>query len=421
MAVSVSTSYDGFVCTAVVTSTTIDEIDLTSDSFHVDIIDQLSAAQYAVSISTLLDNKNDAEKERDSRTDLTIDSAYSEAAEKYPDSYTYAQLVSFYNEEVNNLKYTKSQTVVNGLKAAIDAADEEINAYDKRIQEYLSKLNTPSLTVNNEGDSKNTNVIASSVFANSDDESLLKNGMQFWVSRDKKSLTFRFVPNNKTHEFNAIVVLCALDYDNVARFEVCLLPQLISGNLEKYDGSDPLGLDPSHSDPVIPEHHRVNSDGVTVNDDYRPDYAFNDDELDADHAYFNTTPWTTAEDIGWPSKTTPALTPLYVLKSSAYITDEMTAAGYNFNWSKFVSTLYDVTQTSSVVIPYSIGENNVSSVTDMTPVPTTVTAKIFQDYSGAYESANEFLVNCYEIRQFIETSSNVPVYSKNQLRVSVSI
>lgn len=425
MAVNVTTRYDGFVCVATVSSSSIDEIDLTADDFRIDIIDQFKAAQTAVYISTSQDNKSIAEKERDSRDDFIIDSSYEKAAAKYTDSYTFAQLNSFYDEEVKNLKYTSSseetQEIISGLKATIDSANEEVDKYEKQIQEYLSELNTPLLTINNKGDEKNTAILKSDVFANSDDESLLKNGMQYWVSKDKKSLTFRFIPNNASRSFNAIVVLCALDYENVTRFEVCLIPQLITGDLEKFTGEDPLGLNPPESDPIIPKHNRVNSEGQLVNDDYRPDYSFNNDELDNDHVYVNNTQWTLESDASYPHKTTSAITPLYVLKSSAFITDELTAAGYSFNWSKFTSTLYDVTQASSIMIPYSIGENNVSSVVDETPEPIVTTAKIFNDYSGSNTSANEFSINCYEIRQFIETSANVPVYSKNQLRVSISI
>jgi hypothetical protein len=468
MAMYVKSNYDGFVCTVQVTSDTIDEIDLTAPDFRIDIVNQFEAADNAQQIAMLLEQKATEEQKRDLRDDIEIppnDPIYqnkktgewvtTQAAYELSGGgpWTYAGLSALYDDRIAALHYASQDAAdlinqqVAGISYTMDQANSAVDACEngtsgkRGIKDYIADTSNPMLSITCNGsqtyETSSTSgvhgIVKSDVFANTDDETLIRNGMQYWVSKDKKSLTFRFIPQvNAEYKFQSVVVVCALDYQNIARFEVCLMPRLITGDLEKCTDTDPLGLNPPTTDPIVPVHARAISsinpqtqevEWQTIEDDYRPDYVFNDDTVDNDHLFVNNTPWTTASDPAYPQKTTESLTPLYQLKSSAYITDDIVGSGYTYNWGKFKSEIYDFGALSSMPIPFKIGVNEVTA-TGVDPTPKTATIQLVPSYTGhdeELEALNTVNVNVYEITQYIETSANVPKFSQNQVRVTVAI
>ena len=448
MAMYVKSEYDKFICTVTVSSDTIDEIDLTAPDFRIDVVDQFHSAEAAAQIAELLEEKNSLIRQRDAMSGIAI--AGSAASAIYPDTYTYAEISGFYDDQIAKLHYAEGEEIKTGNAIVKDLSDtmDAVNVNIDRceygdtsavpprpgIQTLISEISKPMLSITNNGSptyetsgtSGMQGVVKSDVFANTDDETLILNGMQYWVSKDKKALTFRFIPQvNAEYKFQSVVVVCALDYENIARFEVCLMPRLITDDMEKYN--------PTDIDPVVPIHTRAVSgktiEGETssydVTDDYRPDYEFNDPTVDSDHFYGNNTPLTSAYDPANPQKDTDLtkMTPLYQIKSSAYITKDIQDSGYNYNWGKFKSELYDIGTLSSMPIPFMIGTGSATDLTqDICAYDTT--AKLVPSYTGHHSAAepnNTIDVKVYEITQFIETSANVPTFSQNQVRVTVAI
>lgn len=459
MAMYVKSEYEGFVCTVTVTSDTIDEIDLTSPDFRIDIVDQFHAADSAQHIAGLMEDKESEIKIRDARTDIVVEGT--EAHAQYPDAYTYAQVSGFYDAQITDLHYAPTKAdvdrinkIVSGLSLTMDDANSAINAKEygtsgssgtKGIQDYMSELNIPMLSIANQGSTTyNTSgtsgayhIVKSDVFANTDDETLIRNGMQYWVSKDKKSMTFRFIPQpNAQYKFQSVVVVVAFDYQNIARFEVCLMPRLITGDLEPYANAtnkqgklDDVPVVSQDNDPFVPVYNRSTSsktpEGEVVwtevdpPDRYRPDYQFNDD-TDDNHFYANTTPYTT-DMKAQPEHAGTEVVPLYVLRSSAFITEDIEESGYTYNWSKFKSEIHDIANLSSMPIPFNI---NRSTATDSTIEAQNKKITLVSSYTGndaEIQGLNEVDAKLFEITQFIETSAQVPVFSQNQVRVTVAI
>ena len=108
-------------------------------------------------------------------------------------------------------------------------------------------------------------------YCNTDEESLIRNGFQFWVSEDHKTMEMRFVPKNDAkdkpdHHWYVLLVVVAFDFENTARFDLCLMPRLIPGEIKKKYQNEP--------DKVLPTSA------------YRPDYIFSD-ENDKDKLFIN--------------------------------------------------------------------------------------------------------------------------------------
>lgn len=453
MAMYVKSEYEGFVCTVTVTSDTIDAIDLSSPEFRIDVIDQFGAAGAAQRIAGLMEDKEAAIKIRDARTDISVDAATCpEAAAAYPAQYTYADLTSAHDYQIQKLHYASQDdaaeinSVVSGLAYTMQIANSAVDACEhgtvgtdaepgrKGIQDYIAEINKPMLAIRNDGaESYETAggaypIIKTDMFTNTDDATLITNGMQFWVSKDKKGMTFRFTPQtNARCKFQSIVVIVAFDYRNAARFEVCLMPRLITGELTKAEaGKSNYSITYPTIDPFVPDHDWTSSakeaDGEIVTnvhfDDYRPDYEFND-ENDDDHFYANNTPHTETMAEA-PEHSATKIVPLYVLKSSAFLTNDIANSGYTYNWSKFKSELYDVAGLSSMPIPFDInGATTIGAIE-----PTTVSGTLVSSYTGtdpAIIAMNTVEMNLYEITQYIETSANMPMFSQNQVRTTVAI
>lgn len=371
MAMYVKTEYDGFVAKVLITSDTVGEIDLLSKEFRIEIADQLKAFGYA-------------------------------------------------------------STIMNAIGTLNNNDPEDVDENDKKLAEddlrnAINDISTPIVTVNKD------NYIT---YCNSDDESLWENGFQFWVSADRKSMSMRFIPKN-TAEMNdgkvpkltsykapdeknnhgywskevdehgdpiwvdkknindgltpswcSLIVIVGFDNQNVTKFDLCLMPRLITGPIELNDGNA--------QDPVIADASA------------RPDYPFNGPE-DVDYLYLNNAD-------GFQTSSCSA-TPLYVVRSSAFISQDVASANADelFNWSRFKSDLFNGNAQTGIPIPYKInGESAISAI----PVPDPMDLEILPGHSlsGVY---------MYEINQYIEVSAmdnQDPItFAKNKVRLSVGI
>lgn len=333
MAMYVKTEYDGFVAKVLITSDTVGEIDLLSKEFRIEIADQLKAFNYAGSLLQDIGAINDP-----------------------------------------------------------DVDDEEKKRANESINGMITDMSYPirKITKDNYQD-----------YCNSDDDSLWQNGMQFWVSSDRKSMSMRFVPKNTnditldkhphfgtTSSWCSLIVIVGFDNKNVTKFDLCLMPRLITGPIELVNEND--------DDPVIAEASA------------RPDYPFNGPE-DVDYLYLNNAD-------GFQTSSCSA-TPLYVVRSSAFISQDVAAANADelFNWSRFKSDLFNGNAQTGIPIPYTI---NGESATSGLPVPDPMEVEILSGHSlsGVY---------MYEINQYIEVSAmdnQDPItFAKNKVRLSVAI
>lgn len=160
----------------------------------------------------------------------------------------------------------------------------EIHAYDEAV---ITEASAPLATVTKD------NV---ATYCNTDEESLIRNGFQFWVSEDHKTMEMRFVPKNNAedkpdHHWYVLLVVVAFDFENTARFDLCLMPRLMPGGIKKKD--------PFEEDKVLPTSA------------HRPDYIFSD-ENDKDHLFINN--YSGRPDLG---------TALYFATYSAFIPNDL--------------------------------------------------------------------------------------------------
>lgn len=135
----------------------------------------------------------------------------------------------------------------------------EIRSYDEAV---ITEASEPLAVVTKD------NVAA---YCNTDEESLIRNGFQFWVSEDHKTMEMRFIPKNTVedkpdHHWYVLLVVIAFDFENTARFDLCLMPRLMPGGVKKKNPFEP--------DKVLPTSA------------HRPDYIFSD-ENDKDHLFIN--------------------------------------------------------------------------------------------------------------------------------------
>lgn len=230
--------------------------------------------------------------------------------------------------------------------------------------------------------------------------------------------------------FQSLICVVAFDYNNATRFEVCMLPRLMTGDIEKA----PIGTEPDVTpgvkveDPVLglgtwttTEYDYSAKEDIIISHPLpdeevrdgmgelpRPDYEFNS-PLDKDHLYVNNTEGTKSPKV-----------PLYICKSSAYISDDLIDRGYEFDWSKFKSDLYDIGAQTALDIPWTI--NGQTTTANLEPLTAEIT--LVPTYMGDDEElkeANKLNVCCYEIVQSISSEKNTPVYSKNQLRIVLAV
>ena len=153
-------------------------------------------------------------------------------------------------------------------------------------------------------------------YCNTDEESLIRNGFQFWVSEDHKTMEMRFVPKNTVedkpdHHWYVLLVVIAFDFENTARFDLCLMPRLMPGEIKKAGEDAP--------DKVLPTSA------------YRPDYIFSD-ENDKDHLFINNYSGRPEEDG----------TAIYAATFSAFMPDDLAAdlgvdTDHPSNWTRKIA------------------------------------------------------------------------------------
>lgn len=553
MAMYIDTRYDGFMATVTVKSDTIGEIDLYDPAFRIDFIDQLNAAEQAVSIQELYQGRVDYESMywnnlskafdkaaysadvynknifgsvitmlNDYKEDITTVGAFvnwlkqSIADNKFVldeiknnSSTTKAELKELnlkgerefkdalfyqfplmsngqvYDALLERLEYIKNENryeggfnpkdidfndlnklpktrfqyefmYINllltnkddenypkGVKTEIDKIEkgyeDEQGKHVNGIEDYIDKTNNPFLTITNKipsqgrtyefkvlneesaeeidvddhNDYKDTVFVKPDVYCSADYDTLLKNGMQYWVNEDRKSITFRFIPRNG---FQTLICNVAFNDENVTRFDVCLIPRLITGDIEKYE--------PEAKDPVLGEGSYAISSYDAANKEIkwtttagelpRPDFEWNS-ELDKDHFYTNT-------------NTTPGFSgkqvPMYICKSSAYNSKAMEDGAHGFDWTKFRSDLYDIAAQTAIDIPCTINGIEYLTGKAKTFKPTTADVTIIEGYSSKdpeMNNLNKINLNLYEIIQKIYTSAEKPSFSQNQLRCVLEI
>lgn len=329
LSVSIENEKDSFVVDAIITSDNLDlESKLNTDAFRIDVADRL----YALANGNII-------KER--------------------------------LEEAENPDLSPSER---------EQINEEIAGYETRI-------GTPIITID-----KNNY----SMYLNTDDESLLENGVQL-ILESANVLRIRFAPIQNfpflgdTIDLSVLLCVVGFDFDefevtNRKAFDVCLLPKLVTGNIEKED--------PSIPDPILPP------------DTERPDYPFNSKE-DIDNLYVNN-----------GENTICTKTPLEIVKTSAYTSDYLNSIiGNDFLWNTSESILLDDTSKTSINLDFTV---NGEGVIENIEPPESITARIINDDSIVSENNTLTGIRMYEIIQKIETTGN-EAYLKDKVKFAVDI
>lgn len=294
----------------------------------------------------------------------------------------------------------------------IDVADKFFAlANGGTIKEKLDELNDPELTpaereaINEEIANDYETRIGTPIFSidknnfaryyNSDDESLLENGIQIFLA-EGNTMILRFAPIQNVSFLDSYIDLtvlyCVIGFDfdkfeitNRKAFDICLFPKLITGDFEK--------ANPSEDDPVLPSG--------TV----RPDYPFNG-SADINNLYVNNGPLAiSGQEV-----------PVEILKTSACTTDYINGIlGYDFIWDTLESSLVDETAGTSIELPFTV--NGASSTSSIQPVSST-SAKIINDDSIVSQNNTLSGIRIYEIVQTIETTGNES-YLKDRVKIAV--
>lgn len=274
-----------------------------------------------------------------------------------------------------------------------DLTDEQRLALNNDIADLETRMGTPIISID-----KNNY----STYINDDNDSLLQNGVQLQIL-ENNALRIRFAPiQNFTHygedSVSLTILFCVMGFDldqplgitDRKAFDVSLIPQLTTSIIEKSN--------PTASDPILPD------------DDERPDYPFNGNE-NVDNLYVNN----------GPNVPDDQKTPLYIVKTSAVSTEEITSLTDNdadFNWNTFESILLNDKDNTFINLSYDI--NGCNDVADITPAAPT-TAYIINDPNIALTARNTLTgVKVYEIKQYIETSGTEE-YLCNNVKVSVEV
>lgn len=273
-------------------------------------------------------------------------------------------------------------------------------------------------------------------YYNSNDYSLIKNGIQFWLD-DNKTLIIRVATKGKssipdagyniynpiTHDLDhtGFVGFCIANFNITLNdsenllFDCALMPRV--------DTDDPVTEDPDFKPHVVPDgYDRVdfdwNGDGNGLNNLYvNNTSAFDSSAYGYEQAYNNTThKWYTKgpEQLG----NTP--TPEYIVKSSAFtndylLTDEtydllnggQSARGFDFVKDNVKSTLYDEYTDKYIELPFEF-------------YPEQKSEEVI--YYGNNTDYIKGRVYWHEIKQTITNSADHPgKIRKNQVKLELEI
>ena len=265
---------------------------------------------------------------------------------------------------------------------------------NESIAELETKIGTPIISIDKSNYSK---------YYNADDDSLLENGVQLQVLGNRMKMRFAPIQNMPFGEetVSLTILFCVIGFDfdefektNRKAFDVCLLPKLVTGAVEK--------ADPSEEDPVLP------------NDVVRPDFIFNPEDSNKDK-YENNLYVNNGENAA-----STQLTPLHIVRTSAFTTEEISEiAGLvnDFEWDSLQSTLVNDSENTFINLPFTV--NGEEDVENITPVES-ITAKIID--KDSITSPNNTLtgVKVYEIIQKIETSGS-EAYIKDKVKLSLNV
>lgn len=290
------------------------------------------------------------------------------------------------------------------------------------------------------------------VYNNSDDDSLIKNGIQFWVDGvNKRTMYIRIVTKGQsTSNTSGYIVWNQVSADyvpteyvgfTIANFNITLngSESLVFNcfNIPRVVMGDPI---PSSTNYTVPsaweEEPHVLSGNIRT--DYMWNYDYNKSEYGYDALFVNNTSGTIAylyeqtsadDGIHWNTKSPvpqkPFITPVYCVKSSAYLNDYLvngeTTDLYLSTPDSAVTAVRGFEFTESSVNSYLINEYSKKKIRlpyDFPPEPILMDEYKFIEANGNCVSSD---VYCYEIVQKIEDSSCSGLMSDNQIRLDLEI
>ena len=279
-------------------------------------------------------------------------------------------------------------------------------------------------------------------YQNSDDDTLIKNGIQFWVDGvSKRTMYIRVVTKGRSssnHDgyelknpindepynsgyvgFSVASFYITLNQFERLNFNCFLLPKVVMGDPIPEQLSSVSGW---HEEPHI------------LSGAIRTDFDWNDTGL-TDNLYVNNGSALSSYEYTQIPKTKydwetelregPAATatPLYIVKSSAYLSDWLmnqytcdlydstsgnlvsAARGFDFTSANVKSYLYDEFAMTSVRLDYGLDKHSATNT-------------VFIESNGQRVSDN---LTCYEITQKIEDSSCSGMIRKNQVKLELEI
>jgi hypothetical protein len=291
-------------------------------------------------------------------------------------------------------------------------------------------------------------------YCNSDDDSLIKNGIQFWVDGvNKRTLTIRVVTKGQSTKnpdgyiiwdpaqnkyvdtgyvgFTIANFNITLNKNERLVFNCFLMPTVNMGDPIPYDEEYTVTSAWKEIPPLYPHVLSAN---------IRTDYDWNDDYKGIDNLYVNNTDpkkssayhyeqdsddeygiyWHTNQPSGMESYPTP----MYCVKSSAYVTDYLKTGSatdlYLSSGDDIVSACRDFDFTSSSVNSYLINEYSKKRINLSSDFDT-----IIEGEDQVFLSANGYNIHdgiyCYEITQYIYDSSCSGIIRKNQVKLELEI
>lgn len=291
-------------------------------------------------------------------------------------------------------------------------------------------------------------------YCNSDDDSLIKNGIQFWVDGvNKRTMYIRVVTKGKSTRtpdgytiwdpaqnkyvdtgyvgFTIANFNITLNKNERLVFNCFLMPTVNMGDPIPYDEEYTV---PSAWNEVPPLYPHVLSANI------RTDYDWNNNYKGIDNLYVNNTyPKKSSayyyeqdsEDeygIYWstnpPTEMESYPTPMYCVKSSAYITDYLKTGSatdlYLSSGDDIVSACRDFDFNSSSVNSYLINEYSKKRINLSSDFDT-----IIDGEDQVFLSANGYNIHdgiyCYEITQYIYDSSCSGIIRDNQVKLELEI
>ena len=289
-------------------------------------------------------------------------------------------------------------------------------------------------------------------YNNSDDDTLIKNGIQFWVDGvNKRTMYIRVVTKGQsTSNTSGYIVWNPVSADyvpteyvgfTIANFNITLngserlvfncfnIPRVVMGN--------PI---PSSTNYTVPsaweEEPHVLSGNIRT--DYMWNYDYNKSEYGYNSLFVNNTSGTSAylyeqtsadDGIHWNTKSPvpkkPFITPVYCVKSSAYLNDYLvngeTTDLYLSTPDSAVTAERGFEFTESSVKSYLINEYSKKKIPlyfDFPQEPILMDEYKFIEANGNCVSSD---VYCYEIIQKIEDSSCSGLMRDNQIRLDLEI